>query len=640
MQFLEFPEGGDFWFVKWVDGYAQAHAGSRSPSAQVLLQWLAPDGKRPPDVRSNDLGRLLRISKGEKEVFSVARIHTGSLPAVRVGQIYRQKTFVSSFPISFQSVTLPKADDSGVTVTCGEMLPAPKGWKGSFRVLNPSQFYLPSSFNASRCLLIAGENGKPDIVIPRTVVEQTFYYPHTEFANTHALGPWSRFKDQLIFFGDMQSGLRTQLGDAGEWEIVLETKVPDSFAPLLALLHFDPFAQTCAEEIYARAVEARSGQAHGSWYACGRIPFSPEVAPLNIRFCGFKLADVPFKPNPTYLVTGITGCDWPSALPPVAFNRRNSGEASPNPTPGRGQRPFSRSRSSKPAASGMGVTSGVDSSSADPAAKTYTASFSWIAKPRVRKLEKNSHQQYEKGNVREGDASGEVGSSGLPSSRNDAARKALFESLILSGTRQFELLIASLDAAKHMGALDSYDFEHPYEDTQGTDRAGLRCWNFFDEQERASGKLPRRGWQLLNSKKDRGLLSESVPRAALVAVLQVGERRGLWIEIERRAGESGMCSPLLVNIESIDKQALVQGALVAIRAARGSGLKRAMTDLAASYPPVAGYGFQHAYEREHQDGQLAVSAIKPTALVRFLNRSFSRATSPQSGEAAIQSSWE
>jgi len=94
MRFFDFPEGDDYWVVKWYDRYTQAHALSRSPSFEVLLERVAiSDARELRTLNRSSIGSLLSSISSTK-VFKTARIATGSLPFVRLGHGYQNKSRV------------------------------------------------------------------------------------------------------------------------------------------------------------------------------------------------------------------------------------------------------------------------------------------------------------------------------------------------------------------------------------------------------------------------------------------------------------------------------------------------------------------------------------------------------------------
>ena len=366
MEFLEFPEGDAFWCIKWIDGYRQAHGASRTTSVEILFQDLRISSRSEMNrFVDSEVATFLRRPYEGNPIYRRGRVHVGTLPALRIGQVFQSKTLVGTLPFKLETITLAKGDASGKSVTCAEQLEPPDGWTTSFRVLNPAQYDLPNDFGRSRCWLYRDESNKRipvDIVVPRMLIEQTFYFPLTSIANAFTRGAWSQIKHELICFEDMVSGLKTQIDPiTGEWHVILQTKVTDPFAPLMALFQFDDDASRFANTLYAMALIDR-GNRHAPWYASGLIPLPAEEPPLRMKLCGYWLADIVRKGSRTFLATHIAGYDWPAAFPVIGWERVNSSAGSNQPQQNDGQRPYTASNSSQRAPAGTQVSAQNDAS--------------------------------------------------------------------------------------------------------------------------------------------------------------------------------------------------------------------------------------------------------------------------------------
>lgn len=633
MEFVEFPNGDAFWCIKWIDGYHQAHALSRSTSVEILFQELQVTSKYEVGrFRPDRVAAFLRRPRDSSPTYKRARVHVGTLPALRLGQVFQSKELIGTLPTQSQTISLAAGESSGQSVTCGEELPRPEGWTAPFRVLNPVQFDLPKDFSASRCWVYRDERVPADIVIPRTLIEQTFYFPHTAMANAFSLGPWSKTKQELIFFGDLESGLKTQVDPVTrEWQIILETKVPDPYAPLMALLHFDLHASRCAEALYSRALEDRGSNRHAPWYASGQIPLPAEHPALRMELRGYWLADVARKGSRTFLATHIAAYDWPAAFPMIAWERLNSGAGSPRPHENDGPRPYSISSSTQRAPAGTQVSAQHDATQQYPALVIEGMNISHLRQPKTRKLKKASHKHYTAPQRQSEDPSDDhCTSTGANSSQSEADRKALIESLLIPGEVHFAHLLTSLSELKANNMIEHYSIFGPSETPMRTDRRGIACWNFLDEVARKAGHAPNRGWVTLNSKGCQGgegrkdakaIDPPRIPRAALILEITLNGRVGYWIEIERRRNEAFM-SPLLLDIPPGNESLAIDHALQAIVLARGIGLRRTMPIVAADYPPTVAACYQHAYEREKVGESSIITGQKTENLGIFLTSCF------------------
>lgn len=624
MEFLEFPDGDAFWCIKWIDGYRQAHALSRTTSIEILFQELPITSKSEvAQFRADRVAAFLRVPRvGCYPTYKRGRVHVGSLPALRIGQVFHRKELVGTLHTQAQTISLATGESSGTSVSCGEELPRPKNWDMPFRVLNPVQFHLPKDFAPSRCWIYRDDRAPADIVIPRTLIEQTFYFPHTAIANAFAMGPWSKIKRELIFFGDLESGLRTQVDPVTrEWQVILETKVPDDYAALMALFHFDPHASRCAEALYTQSLRDRGSNRHAPWYASGHIPLPREETPLRMQVRGYWLGDAARKGSRTFLATHIAAYDWPELIPAIAWERLNSGAVSDRPREIDGPRPYSASSSSQRAPARTQVSAQHDASAQYSALAFEGINIDFLRPPNMRKLEKASHKHYTAAQRQFADPSEEQSAStGANSSQRDADRKALVESLLIPGQVHFDHLLAAFGQLISEGVVDGYTIFGPLERSLRTDRKGIGCWNFLDEEMRLLGRLPGRGWVALHPKGSQNASVSRIPRAALVLQLTFNGRVAYWIEIERRPTEASMLSPMLLDVPPGLEHLVIEHALQAIADVRGSGLRRAMPLVAADYPPTSADCYQHAYERVSIAGQLTVKGIKTASLGNFLTR--------------------
>jgi hypothetical protein len=624
MEFLDFPAGEDLWCVKWIDGYRQAHAASRSPSIGVLLQKLPLATAR--DVLKLDkqnVQAFLRRPFNAESIYKSARVHTGSLPGLRIGQVYRSQKRVATLRSEHYQINLPHGGESGVIVTCGQELERPAGWEAPFRVLNPGQFELPTPFRASRCLLLRDPSRKADIVIPCTLIEQTYYFPHSEFTKAFARGPWTKVQSDLIFLGAMESGLKTRVDpDTGEWQVILQSKVRDPYAPLLALLYFDPFASACAESLYSCALQDRGNDARAVWFASGRIPFSKQSS-LRLELRGFWLAHSARKGSETFLASHIAAYDWPLNLPPIASERRNSGKDSPEAREVEGGRPFAQSESVRRAPEGNQVSAQNDGSPDYETDNYEGVGISFLSPPILRTLEKKSHQHFGKSTVFPPNPTEDpnVGSTGASSSRAGSDRKAQVESANLPEAANLVLLLRAIEKSQSKGVITGHAVLEPASTSMRADRKGINCWNFLDEATRSSGKSPKRGWCVLNPRgQSETGASAPMPRAALVVCVYLGDRQIIWIEIERRATEKALSSPALIDVPEADQMTAIEHALAEIAYQQGRSIRQAMKLVADEYPPARARCYHHAFVREEGDQASRVKEICPDSLKSFLLR--------------------
>lgn len=619
MQFLDFPQGSDLWVIKWIDGYQQAHRNSRSPSVGVCLQKLPYSGS--PSQRGWSAAKVADVFSRPFQAditYKIVRVLTGFLPCLRIGQLYCERRLVGTLPSEVYNVTLTAGEDSGRTIRLKDELEAPPGWTKRFRLLNPSQYHVPFHFEESRCWVQKNHAGS-DIIVPRTLIEQTFYFPHSVIANAAATGPWSEYKKKLICFEKLASGLQTKIDpDTGEWHVILQTRVKDPYAPLMALFNFDPYASRCAEQIYAQSLQDRGTSRFAPWYASGRIPFAPDGGQVRLRLRGHWLKKVPLKGSETFLVTHIAGFSFPASVPGIWWERANSGQESTNPEDTPMRRPYGGVASGELGSPDRPVDSTQDGDPQRGLEEFEGMDVVILSGPPVRKLEKDSHKTSPKDIHPPIDGSTEgVASPGFDSGSTEAHRKAHLESAVLPAPLQFINLMDVLQSLLQKGIVESFGVVDPPSDKYRTSRDGLSCWHFLDERLRTEGnRLPRRGWFIVNPREERPIL-----RAALVLEITVFRQTLYWIEIERRRTESGMVSPVLTGLPGENVLEAIGYTLQTIASDR-HGLRDRLSRIAKELGPTVGAElFHHGYVYSvDAAGRKHVSGIREATVTKFLHR--------------------
>lgn len=599
MRFLDFPEGDDFWLVKWYDRYTQSHALSRSPSFQVLLE-------RIPINSARELGLLDRLSIGSHLArqdtdggFRTVRVLTGSLPLIRIGQVYRRKTRAGNLPTTELALDMPGGENLFSEVELGHELEKPAKWDKPYRLLNPSQYGLPKrSYDGSRCIVrrIAMPGYEMDVVIPRILIEQTFYFPDTLMANAAATGSWSSYREQLILDKRLNTGLETGIcPQTGNWKVLLRTRVRDRYAPLMALFAHSEYAARSAESIYAQATVERGSGRFNPWHASGQIPFDPDLGSYKLRLRGINLRSVGLKGAETFLATHISGISLPERMPMVEWERENSGRDSNNghrsPDAPRGGRSQGRGTPNRP------LKSTVDPDPHQGDEGFDGVSIGWIDPPRCRKQEKTSHTVHEGERRRPSRAAqSSEASTGADSGQKGNPGKASGHTPLLPPSNAFRELERCLNQLVDRGVISQWFVVDPGDDARREGREGLDCWNFLPDElrknEQKERRLPRRGWYILNPRNDTPRA-----RAGLVVEIEMNERVVHWIEIERREAERGMRSPVLVDVPEHLSDWAIDTALGQISAAAGTGLRRLVERVAQSVGMgVSGRLYEHQYE--------------------------------------------
>ncbi|MEA9589193.1 hypothetical protein VC279_19930 [Xanthomonas sp. WHRI 10064A] len=621
----EFPKDDGYRLVKWVDKFTLPHLTTRSTSVTVRLQRL-------PFQRHSDLNRLTRESAvallpldrsdaGQAHYTSVA-VHAGLLPHLAIGRVYQGQHFVGELPTRQATLTLADAELSCHEVRIGEELPAPAGWTYPYKQLLSREFGgIQTEFGASRCLVFVDALGI-EYVIPRALIFQRFYAIQRELANAFTSGPWAQTRSRIVYEGQLKSGLETKIDPVtGAWHVILQTNVDNDFARLAALLYFDDYAAARAESIYTGMLSDRHGSVHGHWFASAQIPFRADSKPLRLQVKGFMLPPrlgrkeggrKPVVHKQSFLVTSILGSSWPSYTPPIKAGRLNSGDKGKEQMPAEGNRPYAGQVRAKPAGDELVTTSAVDASAAQGDAFTLEDTFSWLDGEEPEKLTKDRSQLYSDGNVRPAPPPPDAASGGERTHKDCNAAPAHHKVLVRDPVNRFRYLLDALEVLRSSGDLQRYTVFQPVISSQLAQCGGLSCWNFLDETARRTGRWPSTGWRMLERARGTGSeRSPGKPRCVLVVCIEIGTYVGYWFEIETRATEGGVLSPLVAST-GINEQIAVSHLVESIARAEGRNLRQAMIAAAHEIGSDAAQCYKHHYKGDHN------SEIDPNSLRRFL----------------------
>jgi hypothetical protein len=619
MQFLRFPADDHLWVVKWYDKHRQMHELSRSASVEVLLQRLPGlDAKSVRGMSQVDVGQLLAKDKDSPPVFRTELLDASSLPAIRIGHVYQSGRRVGDLPSTTLTLNMPGGEGLMKEVLLGDNLEKPAGWadKYNFRLLNPSQYELPfRAYDGSRCIVrrVRHKGTDLDIVIPRTLIEQSFYYPDSYMVNVAGKGDWDAQKDALIVFRKLDNGLETAIcRETGTWKVVVRTHVLKMHAPMMAFFAHSPYAQESANLIHTLALKERGLNRFAPWHASGRIPWDPELGPFRMKLRGFLLKGNRMKGSETFLATHIAGWTLPERTPDIEDERENSGHESTNGTqdPGRSR----GGRSERRGNSQHQIQSGVDADPNKGFQGFDTSAIEWLEEPRVRTQTKSSHISptgEPKSGSDDGDESSQ-GSTGPNSGQTNNPGKVTVRSIVHPGAASFARIEKALKDLEEEKFITSFTIFGPVDASQRQERGEASCWNFLPNElrkgESRSGRLPTRGWFIVDPR------VRPRPRAALVLRIVMGEHILYWTEIELRSSEAGMRSPILANIHDSLADSIIDGMLRNISEKEGRNLASIARYAVADQPPPANATlFQHAYVYEHQPTVSAPSAASDVA---------------------------
>lgn len=606
--------------VKWIDQFRLPHLSTKTASVLVLLQKIPIDQQHRlrwlerEDIQSQ-LGKPYRF-KDEVVFRDDLRVHVGALPLINIGDVFLNTQRIGYLPRTKLSVTIPDIEGSQRTVRLEENQNKPLGWGENIphKILNGFEFIgTLSRFPKSQCVVF--EHNDTTIVIPKTVIFTRFFVPHRALANAFTNGPWSLQQENIVHIHETESGLRTGISPEGHWKIVLRDKVPSAYAPLVALLYFDPFARKCAEAIYSEALRAR-GRQDGPWHCSADIPFRNASSPYRFQFSGYYLTEFRAKqPGATrrkFLVTQISGSSYPSYAPDTILHERgNSNEEAPdaediqtvNEPP-----PYSAKPKTRKPNENTGVDSTVDANPNYTSTELPGDEFSWFGAPHLKKMEKKISKR-RVGPSKPIDSTPptddvSVGNDGYNQGNIPPGVSYI---RVREPDKRFEHILRAFQTLKDNETIQEYRLFSPQSPLQGVYRGANLCWNFLDEESRFSGNWPTRGWSILKKQEPvNDLPQKSIPRSALVVGVKVGPITGYWIEIECRPKEkNGYLSPFLYNLMK-DPDEAVDFAIDLIAYQSGRNLREAFK---SKFGPFGKHRcYRHAFQSK-DDAHLDVNSL-------------------------------
>lgn len=618
----EFPEDDAFWYIKWVDEFRIPHIGTRSASVSVILQKLS-------FTKISDLGRLtpeglLKIlgqRTGKDENITILRpnplVMPGTLPLLHIGAIYHNKVRVGELPTRRARLKLMDAfngDWEGQEITLGETVTPPPRWmeKVPHYLLNKYEYSMVSvKMQRSRCWVV--NRDKTTYVIPRMTIFKTFYACHSELAKAFCNGPWSERLHDVICMSDFESGLKTEALSSGQWNIILQTLVPDNLAELLALYYFDPYARACAESIYSMSFQDRDGKTQAPWYASAKIPFNPTWKKHRFDVRGFQLRSWKYKDEEEsdverqkFLVTEIIGSSWPEDIPDIGYERANSGQKGATQTRVEDRKPYQKTPRGEPSDPDTQVSGEHDADASAQTRHMNVTEFEWLNPPKKHKLKKGSSKQYmDPGGPLSPPSHENKVSTGEHTYQQDTVGKGEAEIIRRELEKRFEHIYEALQSLTIKNFITSMQVV-PCTVRGKQIRLGNRdCWSFIDEDSLKYGHRARRGWRW--AEYEARNFRNSKYRSALVVKLEIDGKLHYWIEIECRGKEGGYRSPLLSNVNGNPSQ-IIAAALEIIVEQRGINLKAPLNFVLNDHGVLVDC-YKHFYESKGS-AKLDIDSVK------------------------------
>lgn len=600
MKISEFPDGQDLWVVKWVDGYRAAHLATVTTSVMVLLQrveqhttmdeisWMSKEDVSHVLGKPPNYAKALLEANAKDETLYVAYVHVGLIPLLRTGLVFQNQALVGQLPTHNCGLilNLRAGIDDIQEVAVGQSMPKPSTWTApTYLALNDFELrHAARKCSKSRCLVIHHDN--TDVYLPRQVIFQWFYAPHSELAKAFTNGPWKSTRHSIVHTKPLASGLQTGIRtDTGAYQVILETRVPDRFARLVAMLFFDETASRCSELIYTNALRDRKESNSSTWYASAELPYRYGAA-LTLHVKGYFLRSWNSSSvRQKYLVSQIAGATPPTYLPEIFWERVNSGLAGKIREVVDAQAPYyqnpSRNNEESQPANHPGedtkLTSDQDASTTFQPKQFDTDSFEWINAPELLKLVKNSSKIYT-GGFEQPPPETNLVSTGNLSGSSDAATRLDISSVVREPVRRFEHLLQTMESLKNDQKIESFHIIQPSLQNQVAQRGSLMCWSLLHNDHRRSGNWPKRGWRILSPVRVHGVLVRGIPRTALLAEIFYKSRFIYWIEIECRETEGGYLSPIIFSEKRLSSSNFIN-LLEVIAANEGKNLRSVLTSV-------------------------------------------------------------
>lgn len=636
----EFPDDDNVWLIKWIDEFHQNHFGSRTAFVSVLLQKL-------PALTSTDIAtmpqalcwKLLGKDNPDPHFLQIYQM-VGMLPTLTIGDIYQRRKLIGRLQHRTTMVALLPGESDSDEYRLKDDFPKPPGWPDRMpcRVLNKSEYdgfanhhLSPGSvLMNSKCVVLRRRDGRHTelFIIPRTIIFKAFYAQHSDIARAFSTGPWERQLEDVICTHDIESGQKTEVSEDGKWNIVLRPRIDDDYCWVLAVFYHDPYGRKCANLIHTMRMRDTGSQPNGRWYASARIPLTPvtENLKLNVRCLPLKTSwyyddDRQRCEVRKFLVTEITGSNFPKHYPLVAVGRTNRNGEGLNQEPTSRPAPYPNHSKAKLGDSDTVLTSQVDALANSGSTIVKGAAWQWEVKPPRETIKKTLSKIYPDPpppiDVDEGD----VVSTGELTDEGRSKPKAEVKTLTITPNVQFAHLISCFEELTRQGFFDSFSPVPARHPRQQTTRNHHEVWALIDEETRLFGHRPLRAWHVLDmgKKSGHGILY----RTALVILVQYQGRKHYWIQIERKRPREGYRSPVLSNMGP-DPYWILEYALELIVGNEGRKLKDSLLRRLSS-EDVRVETYKHDYNDER-------TAISLQSIKNFFETHFGKRTAGHTSE--------
>lgn len=484
-------------------------------------------------------------------------------------------------------------DQEGELFPCTHVGTLPSGKR--LVALPHSQLHLQNAMAYRTNILVARDTRNPDerhqveYIIPRTVIFRAFYAFNSTIADIFTAGPWGTVSTKAISeqeFAGHVTGIDEQ---SGNWKIVLALGMTLDDGPMLALFHFDRYAQARAKRIHEPILKAQLdaatwGAEESLWCSNAEIPLNPALGPYRSTVSGYFLRrrkDGGFTGR-TFLVTAIHQMSFPRELPAIATILVNDATEGKKVIHTGGPRPHNNgNRGRTPRPNGKATVDTHEATQRKPGFDMPSISFAFHPKPKVIRLKKDQSFKYNSKRKKDNPEPTTEISGGRKANKQGDLSHAHSAHEKRDPSELLTELMAILKLLRTKGTIVEYRVVAPVDSEQRVQVGAYPCWNFLGEDERKavrSGKADwgTRTWVYLQ--KGSSPYSALARTAFVIRVVLANGLAGLWVEIERRSKEDktkeSIASAFVLSGD-LAIRAETQAALSIIRSVHGVSLGKA-----------------------------------------------------------------
>ncbi len=304
------PCDGRLWWLRWFDH--PVWDGTTSTATVTLAVSQLPKSASPDSLPTLDA--VLASSKGRVRT---VRVHTGLIPAVAIGMVFRDGEPVGVLPAEVRPFVfergacavdvMPIRVAGGGTPLFGE-----DADDGAFAISRAA--YALEGFDDCFCIRFRSSVGdREELVIPCCEVLRVLYAPHRAIALALTNGPWGETQWQVVR-NDPEHP--TRVCEDGTWHVSLAGGVGPEHLAVLANLVLDAAGREAANRVWASVItpsDVTPGRSPGGARPPGSRPGRLR-APIPFRWQTLELDVRGFRPDPckaAWIGLSIDAFTWP-----------------------------------------------------------------------------------------------------------------------------------------------------------------------------------------------------------------------------------------------------------------------------------------------------------------------------------------